>query len=218
MGDIKDVWESMTKTKDPMMKFIVIFILLAIAVFLIRTAYLMAFRSISEPINATPVKDTVQHNTSLPVANIHKDTNAHTRGIKKKTPNIEKIKKNDETQTPPIVNNGNLSMGQQGGVVNQNNYNVAELPDRKLNQEDIDYLKSIIPQGYKVDVEIVTSNSQETQDYGMQLLGYLQSNYNVVNSTLIGISSGNKHKGRKRFYLGLDKDQKLVKVFVQTQD
>jgi hypothetical protein len=126
-----------------------------------------------------------------------------------------------KTQTPappPLVNNGNLSLNQTGGTVNQYNYTTEELPDRKLNDADKGYLKSIILPSYKVEVTIITSSSQETQDFGMELLGYLQSNYNVTNSTLIGISSANKRKGRKKFYVDIDNTQSLVKVLVQTQD
>jgi len=119
-------------------------------------------------------------------------------------------------QLPAIINKGNLSVGQQGGTVNQ--YTVPELPDRQLNDADKESIKSLIKPGYNIEFTVITSNSEEAQTYGLQLLGYLQHNYNVTNSTLIGMSSENKRSGHKRFYADVDDGQKLVKILVQSQN
>ncbi|TSJ43889.1 hypothetical protein FO440_06805 [Mucilaginibacter corticis] len=144
-----------------------------------------------------------------------KTVNHHTKPKKTK---IKMSENNDKYGQSGIVNHGNLSVGQSGGTVNQYNYSTNELPPRTLNQADKDYLKSIIAPDYKVGVTIITSNSQETQNYGMQLLGYLQSNFTVIDSSLIGMSSDNKQPGRKRFYIDIDHSQKLINVLVQTQE
>jgi len=133
-----------------------------------------------------------------------------------KTPSRVATSGTNEKPSQTINNNGNLSMYQSGGTVNQ--YNVPELPDRELNDNDKEIIKSLIKPGYTIDMTIITSGSEETQAYGMQLLTYLQHTYVVSNSSLIGMSNENKRRGRKRFYYQIDSDKKIVYIFVQTQE
>ncbi|GAC1307444.1 MAG: hypothetical protein NVSMB24_19280 [Mucilaginibacter sp.] len=94
---------------------------------------------------------------------------------------------------------------------------VPELPDRVLNDVDKENIRSIMKPGYTIDMTIITSGSEETQTYGIQLLSYLQHAYIVSNSTLIGQSSGNRQRGRKRFYYTIDDAQKIVYILIQSQ-
>jgi hypothetical protein len=105
----------------------------------------------------------------------------------------------------------------QVGDNNTQNNTVAELPDRVLNDTDKDIIRSLIKPGYTIDMRVIKSGSEETQNYGMQLFDYLKHTYTVSNFTMIGQSSENRKTGRMRFYHTINDNLKIIYILVQTQ-
>lgn len=93
-----------------------------------------------------------------------------------------KTRKSDsvESQDKQIINNGNLSVGQIGGTINQSTYINPKPEPRHVNQNTKSEIVSLIPsKEYSIVVEYLSYN-KECSEFAFEIVNFLQiSGYKV---------------------------------------
>ncbi|MGA2822836.1 MAG: hypothetical protein ABSE72_04855 [Bacteroidales bacterium] len=105
-----------------------------------------------------------------------------------KTINRESKHQTEAQKTPPqmgkIENNGNLSIGQTGGIVNQTIVFPPKPLQRILTVKDIRFLKDNIPLNYEVLVTYQTD--QESENFASQIISLLSRYGHKVRTGILG--------------------------------
>lgn len=134
----------------------------------------------------------VQNNSNkgnITIENISGDKNVYQNDIKQKTSPIKKeIQHRKEAIDKPTIqidkieNNGNLSVGQTGGTINQTTIVTLKPIPRHLTETETKSIRNSIPLGYSVDVNYPMSN-KESENFAFEMLNMLsQSGYKITRS------------------------------------
>ena len=126
---------------------------------------------------------------NITIENISGDKNVYQNDIKQKTSPIKKeIQHRKEAIDKPTIqidkieNNGNLSVGQTGGTINQTTIVTLKPIPRHLTETETKSIRNSIPLGYSVDVNYPMSN-KESENFAFEMLNMLsQSGYKITRS------------------------------------